>query len=110
MYGSIDQTFGRVRRQIQKRKGKLTARRAITPGPAHESEKGERQRQTRHLQTIRPVLEVLTASEAVERLEEGPTALLVFVNPSLNRVQVLRRLDGGDVQLIDPQPERIAGS
>lgn len=42
---------------------------------------------------------------AVSRLGQQGAKLLVFLSGSSNRVQVVRRLDGGGIEFIDPQPE-----
>ncbi len=108
--GSIAQVFGMGSRQIQKCKGKFSARRQGAPRPGHASRKDEQQRRARDLKTIRPALEVLTISGAGELPKEAPTVLIVFLSPSARHVQVLRRLKRGDVHLLDPQPARILGS
>jgi putative sigma-54 modulation protein len=104
MYASIDQLFDKIGRQILKRKEKLTshkvrpvtavvrARARKTPAPAVKVE------------TVRVMLHVLSLAQAISRLGHEPQAFVVFKDPVINRVQVLRRSESGAVQLIDPRP------
>lgn len=110
MYASIDQVLEKICRQIQKRKAKLTDHRppAGVPRPARKRSDGSSM--PRGLATVRPTLQMMTVREALDRLTEDRAALVVFVNPSVNRVQVVRRTDSGTVELIDPQPPSSAAS
>jgi hypothetical protein len=42
------------------------------------------------------------------KLDAHPSAMIVFVNEASNKLQVLRRLANGEVELIDPQPQKSA--
>jgi putative sigma-54 modulation protein len=105
LYASIDRLCDKVSSQVRKHKEKLVshkpARPSALPPPA-------RVRETRAkpagLKTVRPSLQRLTLAEAVESLGGQPAAMLVFVNAAADRLQVLRRLDNGVLELIDPQP------
>ncbi len=103
MYASVDRLLDKVARQIRKRKEKLINRKARSatariPGPG-----GASVPVLPPVRTVRPPLPMLTLTEALGRL--GPDAgLLVFKDALSARVQVLRRLDSGAVELIDPQP------
>jgi putative sigma-54 modulation protein len=104
MYASIDQLFDKIGRQILKRKEKLTShkvrpvtavvreRTKKTPAPAVKVE------------TVRVMLHDLSMAQAISRLGLEPQAFVVFKDPVINRVQVLRRSESGAVQLIDPRP------
>ncbi len=104
MYTSIDQVLEKIGRQIQKRKAKLTAHRP-TAGPRRPTRKRNAgSAPSPSLATVRPSLQMMTVREALNRLREDHSALVVFVNPSVNRVQVVRRAENGTIELIDPQP------
>ncbi len=62
------------------------------------------------LATVRPPLQMMTVREALNRLSADRSPLVVFVNASVNRIQVVRRTDNGTVELIDPQPPSRAAS
>ncbi|MBI4402150.1 MAG: ribosome-associated translation inhibitor RaiA [Nitrospirae bacterium] len=104
MHASLDQLLNKISRQVQKRKEKLIDHksRAIAPRPIREPREAELEPLDVH--TVHTPLHILTVAEAVGRLGGVPGALVVFINASSNRVQVVRRLDNGDVELIDPQP------
>jgi putative sigma-54 modulation protein len=103
MYASVDQLFDKVGRQLQKRKEKLINHK-VKKRPAKSIDLvEERWQPNAELQTIRPQLSRLTMSEAVERLASRPSDLLVFQDSSTGRIQVIRRLEDGRVELIDPQ-------
>ncbi len=108
MYASIDQVLEKIGRQIQKRKAKLTDHRPVAGSPRPVRKRREGAAQPRGVATVRPPLQTLTVGEALNRLSDDRGALVVFVNPSVNRVQVVRRTDGGTVELIDPQPPSSA--
>jgi ribosome hibernation promoting factor len=104
MYTSIDQLLDKVSRQILKRKGKLVdhKRRMVSAVPVGQARLGKSIEV--EFDTVRPPLHALTAAQALSRLGRQPSALLVFKELSTDRVQVMRRLENGAVELIDPQP------
>ena len=104
MYASIDQLLDKVSRQILKRKEKLVDRKRKPVEPARVSEARPPARRSSEIETVRPPLYSLTPTQALSRLGRHPAALLIFKEPSTDRVQVLRRLENGSVELIDPQP------
>jgi hypothetical protein len=55
---------------------------------------------------VRQPLEVLTVEEAIEALGNAPTGALVFTNAVTGNVQILQRLPGGKISLIDPERKR----
>lgn len=105
LYVSIDQLFDKISNQVRKHKEKLvshkparvSARRAVL-----DAREGEPK--SAGLKTVRPSLRRLTIAEALERLGAQPSALVVFLNAASNRVQVVRRLEPDNIELIDPQP------
>lgn len=104
MYSSIDQVLEKISTQVRKRK-----ERRIRHKPSNHSlrEAGRGagiEAEPVGLTTVRVPLRALTVEEAIGHLSDQPSAVLVFVDPSSNRVQVLRRLDNGGIEMIDPQP------
>ncbi|HTK87609.1 MAG TPA: ribosome-associated translation inhibitor RaiA [Nitrospiraceae bacterium] len=104
MYASIDQLFDKVSRQILKRKEKLTNHK-IKPATAVARARTRRASPPAvEVETVRVMLHDLSMAQAAGRLGDEPHAFVVFKDPVMNRVQVLRRLESGIVQLIDPRP------
>lgn len=104
MYASIDELMDKVSRQLTKRKQKLTRRKTartrrfpalVLPAkpPAYPSD----------IRTVRMALDRLSVAEAAERLPEDSGAILVFHNEASNRIQIIRRLETGAMELIDPR-------
>jgi len=102
MYASIDQLFDKIGRQIVKRKEKLSSHkvRPATPVPRRRTKAAP---PAVDVETVRVVLHEVSMAQAINRLSDEPHALVVFKDPILNRVQVMRRLESGAVQLIDPR-------
>lgn len=103
MYASIDQLMDKISRRLLKRKEKLVNHKVRAPisQPSHEvSESG---RGVVAYEIRRPPLYSLTVAQAAERLGVQSSSLLVFKEPSTNRIQVMRRLESGGIKLIDPQ-------
>lgn len=104
MYASIDELLDKVTRQVSKRKEKLSRRKTaranrfpllVSPdqSPAYVPD----------IRTVRVSLVRMAVAEAAERLGEQPGSILVFHNDASDRVQVMRRLETGAVELIDPR-------
>jgi putative sigma-54 modulation protein len=105
MYGSIDQLFDKISRQILKRKEKLTNHHKARPVTAASRQRTRNAPPpTVDVDTLRVMLHDMGMAQAISRLGQEPQALVVFKDPAINRVQVLRRLESGAVQLIDPRP------
>lgn len=105
MYASIDEVLDKVSRQISRQKGKRRGRKAsqatllpLSPRPAQPSLR------SMGVKLVRTSLHRLSLEEATERLGTQSGALLMFQNQAAERVQVLRRLGNGTVELIDPSP------
>lgn len=106
MYASIDQLFDKIGRQILKRKEKLTSHK-VRPVPAvvrERTRKAQAPAPAVKVETVRVMLHDLSMAQAISRLGQEPQAFVVFKDPVINRVQVLRRSESGAVQLIDPRP------
>ena len=103
MYASIDQLFDKVSRQILKRKEKLTNHK-VKPTTVTRARTRKASPPAVEVETVRVMLHELSMAQAASRLGHEPHAFVVFKDPVMNRVQVLRRLESGVVQLIDPRP------
>ncbi|MBA2251553.1 MAG: ribosome-associated translation inhibitor RaiA [Nitrospirales bacterium] len=104
MYASIDQLFDKIGRQILKRKEKLTSHK-VRPVTAVVRERTRKTpAPTVKVETVRVMLHDLSMAQAISRLGHEPQAFVVFKDPVIDRVQVLRRSESGAVQLIDPRP------
>lgn len=104
MYASIDLLLDKIARQIAKRKDKLVSHKPrAAPRRAAAAPREERAK-TPRMTTVPVPLYTLTFDEAVERLRPEPASLVVFFNVSSDRVQILRRLENGAVELLDPRP------
>lgn len=104
MYASIDQLLDKVGRQIQKRKEKRVDRKARTAGVKAAANGGGPPAAGPTVRTVRAVPPALTREEATGRLGEAAGSLLVYRDALSSRLQVMRRLEEGAVELIDPQP------
>lgn len=104
MYASIDQLLDKVASQIRKRKEKLVDRKARTATLKGAGNGAAALPAAAPVRTVRRSLPTLTLSEAMGRLDEEAGPVLVFKDALSDRVKVLRRLDTGSLELIDPQP------
>ena len=98
MYATVDQLVDRLDGQIRKYKERRTEhkgrqKRALPAAPA--GEQGE-------LKIVRPKIAVLSRSEARNRLDPGPGAMVLFTCADSGKLQILRRSESGHVVLIDP--------
>ena len=97
MYATVDQLVDRLDGQIRKYK----ERRAEHKGrqkralPAQTTDSEE-------LRIVRPKIAVLSRSEARNRLDAGPGAMVLFTCAESGKLQILRRSETGHVVLIDP--------
>jgi putative sigma-54 modulation protein len=105
LYASLDQLVDKISSQVRKRKEKL-----VSHKPSRSSVSSllstERKAAAKpgDLKVVRPSLYHLTLAEAVENLGQQSSATVVFVDALSNRLQILRRMDDGALELIDPQP------
>lgn len=104
MYASIDQLLDKVSRQVRKRKEKLTSHKSGS-GVLTASRRVQRPALIPPgMKTVRVPLPTLTLAEAGSQLGGPASSLLVFMNAAEARIQVMRRLHNGGLELIDPQP------
>jgi hypothetical protein len=54
--------------------------------------------------TVQTPLQSLTAEQAVDRLATQSAPFLVFKETLTDRIKIMRRLENGSIELIDPQP------
>jgi putative sigma-54 modulation protein len=104
MYASLDRVFDQMRRRIRKRKEILSDHK---PRAAVRKTRGVAAGAVPLESVIRSVripVPRLTVPEAAERLPSSPSSIVMFLNRSTERVQILRRLDSGEIELLDPQP------
>jgi ribosome-associated translation inhibitor RaiA len=103
MYSAIDELLDRIATQVRKRKERLIS---------HKPKAGKRSRLSLRegvslgeagMRVSRPVPATLRLEEARRRLATESSALLVFVDALSGKVQVLRRVADGNLELIDPQ-------
>ena len=104
MYASIDLLLDRIARQVARRKEKLVShkprqavRRGAVGGAAVDMKMPK-------VVTRTIPLPLLTVEEAMERLSDEPSSQVIFMNAALDRVQIMRQLGGGDIELVDPRP------
>ncbi len=104
MYSSIDLVLEKISAQVRKRK-----ERRIRHKPTNHSLRQARRREETGpepagVTIVRVPLRALTVEEAIGYLSEQPSAVFLFMDPISNQVQVMRRLDNGGIELIDPRP------
>lgn len=104
MYASIDQLFDKISRQVLKRKEKLTDHKVRSAPAVARARIRTAAPPEVDVETVRTTLHEFSMAQAMSRLGHEPHALVVFKDPAVNRVQVVRRLESGAVQLIDPRP------
>src|SRR5947199_7423255 len=105
MYSSIDQVLEKISTQVRKRKERRIRHTPTTHSPRQAGRREETEPEpVALLTTVRVPLHALTVEDAIGHLSEQPSAVFVFVDPISNRVRVMRRLDNGGIELIDPQP------
>lgn len=104
MYASIDRVFDQMRRRIQKRKEILSDRKSRASARRPRPEQRRPSAPLPAVQTVRTPLPTLTVEQAVQRLALPLSSVMVFLDPATERVQVLRRLENGEIELIDPRP------
>ena len=98
MYATVDQLVDRLDRQIRKYKERRVehkGRKRSLPTPAPASGHEE-------LRIVRPKIAVLSRSEARNRLQADPGAMVLFTCADSGKLQILKRSETGHVVLIDP--------
>jgi putative sigma-54 modulation protein len=109
MYASIDVVLDKIARQLAKRKEKLVSHKARPVSARTGSAASKPAAPWPRIQTVVVPLPTLTVDEAVERLSNDSSSLVIFLNASVDRVQVVRQLESGTVELMDPRsaPTRL---
>ena len=100
MYATVDQLANRLDRQIRKYKERRVEHKgrtktALSPPPPAGHDQDE-------LKIVRPKIAVLSRSEARNRLDSDPGAMVLFTCAESGKLQILRRSETGHVVLIDP--------
>jgi putative sigma-54 modulation protein len=99
MYATVDQLADRLDGQIRKDKERRTEHK----GPRKRAVSVEPQPpDSEEVKIIRPKIAVLSRSEARNRLDAGPGAMVLFTCADSGKLQILRRSESGHVVLIDP--------
>ena len=100
MYATVDQLVDRLDGQVRKYKERRvehkgrTKRALVAPlGPASDHDE---------FKIVRPKIAVLSRSEARNRLDADPGAMVLFTCADSGKLQILRRSESGHVVLIDP--------
>lgn len=104
MYSSIDQVLEKISTQVRKRKERRIRHKSTSHSIRQAGKREGIEAEPVEPTTVRVPLHALTVEEAIGHLGEQPSAVFVFLDPNSNRVQVMRRLDNGGIELIDPQP------
>jgi putative sigma-54 modulation protein len=106
VHGALDKLERQVVRLLEKRRT-----RKRRPGPASAirlnvltaAERVDHQ-ERRILATERIAIKPMTVEEAIETLDVRPTGVVVFRNPSTERVNVIYQRPDGNLGLIEPEP------
>ena len=100
MYATVDQLVDRLDGQIRKYKERRAEHKGRQkrplPAPPQTTTDSE------ELRIVRPKIAVLSRSEARNRLDAGPGAIVLFTCADSGKLQILRRSETGHVVLIDP--------
>ena len=100
MYATVDQLVDRLDGQIRKHKERRVEHKGRKSRPVSASE--VRVADHEELKIVRPKIAVLSRSEARNRLEPDPGAMVLFTCADSGKLQILRRSETGHVVLIDP--------
>jgi putative sigma-54 modulation protein len=103
MYSSIDQLIDKISRQLVKRKDKLNNHKVRKAARSTRSSVPPLEPPPRFV-TVQTPLQSLTAEQAVDRLATQSAPFLVFKETLTDRIKIMRRLENGSIELIDPQP------
>jgi hypothetical protein len=103
MYASVDKLVDKLATQLRKHKERLVAHKGRTA--AKDSPPGQRRarQEVVVLQVVRPALPRLTVEEARDQLQSRAQDFLLYVDATTAKVQLIRRMSSGDIQLVDPQ-------
>ena len=98
MYATVDQLVDRLDGQIRKYKERRVEhkgrpKRRLPASPTAERDEGK---------VVRPKIAVLSRSEARNRLDPGPGAMVSLTCGDSGKLQILRRWESGHLVLMDP--------
>jgi putative sigma-54 modulation protein len=99
MYATVDQLADRLDAQIRKDKERRAEHKGRTKRPLPVSTPVSEHEE---LRIVRPKVAVLSRTEARNRLEPNPGAMVLFTCADSGKLQILRRSESGHVVLIDP--------
>jgi hypothetical protein len=99
MYATVDQLADRLDGQIRKFKERRVEHKGRTKRPMPASAPVSDHEE---LRIVRPKIAVLSRTEARNRLEPNPGAMVLFTCADSGKLQILRRSESGHVVLIDP--------
>ena len=103
MYSAIDELVDRIAAQVRKRKERLVSHKPKTGKRPRPSQREGVFLEEEEVQVNRPTLVTLRLEEARRRLAAESSSVLVFVDAVSGKMQVLRRVGDGKLELIDPQ-------
>jgi putative sigma-54 modulation protein len=106
MYASIDQVVDKLGAQLRKIKDRRSNHKFGDLRHFRAAQAEAPSADGTEVEVVRQPLEVLTVEEAIEALGNAPTGALVFTNAVTGNVQILQRLPGGKISLIDPERKR----
>jgi putative sigma-54 modulation protein len=106
IFASIDAVFEKMQRQVDRYKGKRSAKRDFEPAPAGslaetEEEAVEESPYVVRVKQFRMI--PMDETEAIEQMELLGHDFFVFFNANLNQVNVLYRRRNGEYGLIQPE-------
>ena len=102
MYATIDQLVDRLGAQIRKYKERRADHKEPTKRLMRKIPPPVLRKEEEELEVIRPARAVLTLEDAKRRLDSLPGSLVVFTALSSGKLQILQRIDGDRMVLIDP--------
>ena len=102
MYATIDQLVDRLGTQMRKHKERQTDHKEPAKKSVRKILRQAVHKEREEIEVVRPALAVLTLEDAKRRLDPLPGSLVVFTALSSGKLQILQRLDGDRVVLIDP--------
>lgn len=101
MYATVDQLVDRLDAQIRKYKERRVEHKGRKKPPLPASQ-GMLEAGQEDLKIVRPKIAVLSRTEARNRLDQDPGAIVLFTCAESGKLQILRRSETGHIVLIDP--------
>lgn len=107
MYESIDRLLEKLERQLLKNKDKLVERKQRVRPAASLKGATALPSSRKTVKTIRAP--VLRTEEALKRMDTQRIPFLIFQNAMTGRIQVIRRADDGQIEIIEAVPSSSVG-